>query len=88
MVPHRVATRMDEHQDTEAPERPASNRSKLQKKLTRPRSGRMMAGVCAGIGQQFDMDPTLVRVIWVVATCFAGAGLLAYLVCWVVIPEE
>ena len=59
-----------------------------EKKLSRPRDGRMIAGVCAGVGRHFQIDATLVRVIWVVGTCLGGAGIVAYLICWIVIPEE
>ena len=59
-----------------------------EKKLVRPRDGRMVAGVCAGIGKYYGLDPTLVRVGWVLMVCLAGTGLLAYVICWVIIPEE
>lgn len=58
------------------------------KKLYRSRTYRMVAGVCGGIGEYFDIDPTLVRLAWVIVTLFGGAGLLAYIIAWVVIPEE
>lgn len=59
------------------------------KVLTRPRDGRMLAGVCAGFADYFGLDVTLVRVIWaVVAVITGGAGVLAYLVAWVIIPDE
>ncbi|HEY2553553.1 MAG TPA: PspC domain-containing protein [Streptosporangiaceae bacterium] len=60
-----------------------------QKVLVRSRKGRMLAGVCAGIADYFGIDVTLVRVILAVICVFtAGAGVLAYLVAWAVIPEE
>jgi phage shock protein C len=59
------------------------------KVLVRPRKGRMVAGVCAGLAEYFGMDVTLIRVIVaVVAVITGGAGILAYLVAWVIIPEE
>jgi phage shock protein C len=59
------------------------------KVLVRPRDGRMLAGVCAGIAGYFGLDVTLVRVIWaVVSVITGGAGVLAYLVAWVIIPDE
>jgi phage shock protein C len=62
------------------------NRSKV---LVRPRNGRMLAGVCAAVADYFGLDVTLVRVIWaVVSVITGGAGVLAYLVAWVVIPGE
>src|SRR5262249_23775229 len=60
-----------------------------QKQLVRPREGRMIAGVCAGIGQFFGIDANIVRIIFAVLTVFsAGAAALVYLVAWVVVPEE
>ena len=58
------------------------------KKLVRPSEGAMIAGVCAGIARHFDLDATLIRVIWVLLVCLAGTGALAYLICWILIPQE
>ena len=59
------------------------------KTLVRERKGRMVAGVCAGIADYFGVDVTLVRVIVaVVSVMTGGAGVLAYLVAWALIPEE
>jgi phage shock protein C len=59
------------------------------KVLVRSRDGRMLAGVCAGIAGYLGLDVTLVRVIWaVVSVITGGAGVLAYLVAWVIIPDE
>lgn len=59
------------------------------KVLMRPRDGRMLAGVCAGVADYFGLDVTLVRVIWaVLAVITGGAGILAYLVAWILIPDE
>ena len=56
--------------------------------LTRPRANRMIAGVCAGFAQHYGWDLNLVRILTCVITFFSGgAGLVAYLVAWVVIPE-
>jgi phage shock protein C len=60
----------------------------VQKRLVRPRQGRKIAGVCAAFGNYFDIDPILIRLLWVVAVIFGGTGLLAYLLAWIVIPEE
>jgi len=57
--------------------------------LTRSRKGRMVAGVCAGAADYFGLDVTLVRVIVaVVSIITGGAGVLAYLAAWAIIPEE
>ena len=59
------------------------------KVLTRNQKGRMLAGVCAGFADYFDVDATLVRVIWAVLSVITGgAGVLAYLAAWVIIPAE
>ncbi len=57
--------------------------------LVRTRQGRMIAGVCAGVADYFGVDVTLVRVlVAVVAVLTGGAGVLAYLVAWAIIPNE
>jgi phage shock protein PspC (stress-responsive transcriptional regulator) len=59
------------------------------KVLVRSRKGRMVAGICAGIAEYFGVDVTLVRVlVAVLAVITGGAGGLAYLVAWAIIPEE
>ena len=59
----------------------------MEKRLTRDVNNKKIAGVCAGIAKYFDLDPTLVRVIWILLVCVAGTGVLAYLIAWVVMPE-
>lgn len=59
------------------------------RKLYRSRKERMIAGVCGGIGEYFGIDPTLVRLIFVVGGMFGGpVGLLAYVIFMIVVPEE
>ena len=59
------------------------------KRLVRTRDGRIVAGVCSGLGQYFGIDANVIRVILAVITVFTGGfGALAYLAAWVVIPEE
>ena len=60
----------------------------MQKKLYRSKSNRMLAGVCAGVAEYFNIDPTVVRVIWAVTSLFAFVGVVAYAVCAFVIPEK
>ena len=49
----------------------------------------MVAGVCAGIGQFFGIDPNIVRIVFAALTVFsAGAAALVYLAAWVIVPEE
>lgn len=45
-----------------------------------------LGGVCAGVADYFDLDPTIVRVVWLLAVLFAGTGLLLYLILWIVLP--
>jgi phage shock protein C len=57
--------------------------------LFRAREGRKIAGVCMGFARHLDVDVTLVRLLWVVlALASGGIGLIAYLVAWIIIPEE
>jgi phage shock protein C len=58
------------------------------KRLYRSRSDRKIAGVCGGLGAYLGIDPVIPRLIWVVLALAAGAGLLAYLIAWLVIPIE
>lgn len=56
------------------------------KKLTRS-SNKMICGVCAGIGEYLDLDATVVRLLWVLFSMMGGAGLLAYIIAAIIIPE-
>lgn len=58
------------------------------KRLYRSRRERMLAGVCGGVADYFNADPTLVRLLFVLATLMGGPGLLAYLIMMIVVPEE
>ena len=60
----------------------------MQKKLYRSKSNRMLAGVCSGVAEYFNIDPTIVRVVWAVTSLFAFVGVVAYIVCALVIPEK
>ena len=60
----------------------------MEKKLYRSRTDKQLAGVCAGLANYLGMDPTVVRLVWALVSLFAGAGLIAYIVCALVIPEE
>lgn len=48
----------------------------------------MIAGVCAGFAEYFEIDPALVRLVFVLFALLSGGGFLAYLICWIVIPTE
>ena len=58
-----------------------------EKKLYRSVSNRVIAGVCGGIGEYFEIDPVIIRVLFVVAALGGGFGVLMYIVLWIVIPE-
>lgn len=59
----------------------------MDKKLYRSRTNRMVCGVCGGIGEYFNIDPTLVRLLWALF-CFVGGGVIAYIIAAVIIPEQ
>ena len=58
------------------------------KKLYRSRENAMLAGVCGGIGEYFDIDPTIVRLAWVILGFCGGVGLWAYVIAAVIIPQR
>jgi phage shock protein PspC (stress-responsive transcriptional regulator) len=59
----------------------------MTKKIYRSESDRMIAGVCGGIGEYFDIDPTIVRIIFAFIL-LSGGGLILYIILWIVIPTE
>ena len=59
-----------------------------QKKLFRSLNNRMICGVCGGVGNYFNIDPTIIRLVWVLASFVGGGGLLAYIIAAIIIPEE
>ena len=59
----------------------------MAKKLTKSRTNRKLAGVCGGIAEFFDVDVTVIRILWVLATFLGGSGLLAYIICALIMPE-
>ena len=56
------------------------------KKLMRSSRDKKIGGVCAGLADYFDLDATIVRVVWLLAIFFAGTGFLIYIVLWIVLP--
>ncbi len=65
---------------------PATHRLK---RLYRSRSDRMLGGVSGGLGEYLNVDPTVIRLLWVLfALLSGGVGILAYIVAWIIIPEE
>ncbi|MBZ5569087.1 MAG: PspC domain-containing protein [Acidobacteriia bacterium] len=59
-----------------------------RRKLVRPRQGRKLAGVCAGLAEYFDLDVTLIRLVWLVAgILMLPFWVIGYIVAWIVVPE-
>ena len=60
----------------------------MEKKLYRSATDKKIAGICGGLAKYLNIDPTVVRVLWALVSIFAGAGILAYIICALIIPEE
>lgn len=58
------------------------------KKLYRSNTNRKLCGVCGGLAEYFDIDPIIIRLIFIFLTLFVGGGLLIYLICALVIPKS
>ena len=59
----------------------------MEKKLRKSSVDKKLCGVCGGIGEYFNMDPTVVRLLWVLFSIAGGAGVLAYIVAAIIMPE-
>ena len=59
----------------------------MEKRLVRNVQDKKIGGVCAGLADYFDIDPTLVRALWIIFTLLGGSGVLAYIILWVIMPE-
>jgi phage shock protein C len=57
-----------------------------KKRLVRSTNDKKIAGVAAGLADYFDLDPTIIRLVWLLAVLFAGTGLIAYLILWIALP--
>ena len=57
------------------------------KKLYRSRTNKMLGGVCGGIGEYLDIDPTIIRLLWALFL-LTGVGIIAYIIAWLIIPEK
>ena len=66
----------------------SENNSGGGRRLLRPKKGRMVAGVCAGLAVYFNVDANLIRLLFGVFTFFYGLGALLYLIAWAILPEE
>jgi len=58
------------------------------KRLYKSNKDRKIDGVCSGIAEYFDTDPTLIRVAWIIFCCLGGSGIIAYLIAAIVMPRE
>lgn len=59
-----------------------------EKKLYRIDEGKIIAGVCGGVAEYFDIDPTIVRLAWVLFSLFVGCGILAYIIAIIIMPKK
>ena len=67
----------------------ANTRSTVgQRRLVRPRHGKMVAGVAAGLARRYGLSPALVRILFVVSLILPGPQILAYLALWIIMPKE
>jgi phage shock protein C len=62
--------------------------AKAIRRLYRSGKERILGGVCGGIAEYFEVDPVLVRLLWVLMTLMWGAGIIMYLVAWIIIPRN
>ncbi|MGQ9806881.1 MAG: PspC domain-containing protein [Chlorobiales bacterium] len=60
----------------------------MKKKLYRSSRGKILAGVCTGLGEYFDIDPVLIRAVFIVALFSGGIGVMLYIVLWLIMPNE
>ncbi len=60
----------------------------MEKRLFRSRSNKFLAGVCGGIGEYLSIDPTVIRIGFLLFSLMGGSGILAYVLCLVIIPEQ
>jgi phage shock protein C len=60
----------------------------MEKRLQRSRTEKMIGGVCGGLADYFTVDPTIVRVLWVLLALLGGAGILLYVILWVIMPLQ
>jgi len=64
------------------------NKPSAPKRLVRVQKDKKIAGVCAGFAAYFNIDPTLVRLLWIFLTLVGGAGIIVYLIAWMIMPLE
>ena len=64
------------------------NNNEMNKKLYRSMADKKLCGICGGLGEYFEVDSTLIRLLWVIFTFMGGAGLLAYIICAIIVPQQ
>ena len=57
------------------------------KRLVRATKNKLLGGVCGGIAEYYNMDPTIVRLLWVIFSLIYGVGVLAYIIAWIIVPQ-
>ena len=60
----------------------------MKKRLYKSSTDKKVCGVCGGIANYFDVDPTVIRLIWVIFTLVGGSGLIAYIIAAIIMPDE
>lgn len=60
----------------------------MKKRLYKSSTDKKVCGVCGGIENYFDVDPTVIRLIWVIFTLAGGSGLIAYIIAAIIMPDE
>ena len=60
----------------------------MAKKLYRSTTDKMLGGIAGGLAEYFDIDPTLIRLVWVLFFLVGGSGVLAYIIAWIIMPEK
>ena len=60
----------------------------MEKRLYKSRNNKIISGICGGIAEYLNIDPTIVRLLWIVFTFAGGAGILAYIICIFVFPDN
>lgn len=60
----------------------------MKKRLYKSSTDKKVCGVCGGIANYFDVDPTMIRLIWVIFTLVGGSGLIAYIIAAIIMPDE
>jgi len=60
----------------------------MNRKLTRSKTNRVIGGVCGGVGEYFDVDPVIIRIVWAAAVFLGGVGVILYILAWIIIPDD